>query len=201
MTLKLLKSVWTNENSKTTGIIFTDVIYKCVNYDITQKPVSVHYPLTRFFAGLLAQCGRLNIPLTSLPISSQILDASERSFRSLALCAQVNAGAWRRNGLGLAKQVYYTRHHQCRSESFDRDLQMLQACAALVDPNQFCLILRQKFNLVNTPGFEEVRKMFSLVVFQFCVSACNEYFDVFFPTTYCNVLVKFVFVSTHSFFF
>ena len=158
MTFKQLQAVWTKENAPITSLTFNNVNYKCVDYDVTKKPVSVHYPLTRFLAGLLSHCGRLNIALTGLPMSKYILDAADRSFRALALCAQVNAGAWRRNGLGLANQVYYTRHHQCRTESFDRDVQMLQACAALIDPNQFCMILRRKFNLTDTPNFEEVSK-------------------------------------------
>lgn len=127
-----------------------------VDYDITKKPVSIHYPLTRLLAGLFTQCGRLNLSFTGPSQTSSMLDLAERSFRALALCAQVSSGAWRRNGMGLANQAYYMKHHHCRIESFDRDVQMLQACAASTDPNLFCEVLKRKMNLVGGEDFSEV---------------------------------------------
>ena len=160
-----MEGLWAKGNLVKIQLSFNNVGYECVDYDVSKKPVSVHYPLTRFLAGLLTHCGRLNVSLSTPLLSKSILDAGERSFRALALCAEVVAGSWRRNGLGLANQVFYARHYRCRQESFDRDIQMLQACAALMDPNQFCLILKQKMSLNDIRGFEEVRK-FCIINFQ-----------------------------------
>ena len=156
-TFKQLKTIWAREAAPKYKVAINGATYQYINYDILRRPVSVHYPLTRFAAGLLVQRGRLDMPLNTPLISSCILELTERSFRTLALWAQVGAGAWRRNGLGLQQQAFYTRHHHCRTESFDRDLQLLQACASLVDPDLFCHVLERKFNLLDSDRFEEVR--------------------------------------------
>ena len=63
---------------------------------------------------------------------------------------------WRRNGIALINQAYYTRDYRCRAESFDRDLQLLQVCAAFVDPDQVFVTLLHRFNLLETEKIEEV---------------------------------------------
>ncbi|XP_078484358.1 E3 ubiquitin-protein ligase UBR2-like [Ciona intestinalis] len=149
-----MKSLYQRENVIKL-VPYNGTTYQCVDYDITEKPVSVHYPLTRLLAGLFVKCGSLGIKFEEIGISFDILSLAEPSMRCLSLCGQVFAGAWRRNGLSLANQVFYCRDYRCRTESFNRDIQLLQACAANMDPNHFFVAILDKMNLMDDTRFEE----------------------------------------------
>ena len=66
---------------------------------------------------------------------------------------------WRRNGISLINQAYYTRDYRCRVESFDRDLQLLQIYAGFINPDEMFATLINKFNLLDNEKIEEVRTL------------------------------------------
>lgn len=142
-------NVWT--------VPYAGEVYSVLCWDITRKRVSVHYPLTRLLAALLMCTSRH--PFTRDKIMSlfsggedQLLYLCDRSIRALALYAQTVGNTWRRNGVALVNQVYYSKEIRCRSESFDRDLQMLQACAGLLNqPDRLFVTLLDRFNILK-PG-------------------------------------------------
>lgn len=129
------------------SVTYNDKVYNQNDYDVMAKPVTVHIPLTRLAAGLLVQFGKLGLGVNDLGMQLDILTLAEHTFQTVSLSCQVTAGCWRRNGLSLANQVFYCRDNQCRAEAFDRDLQMLQLCAALADPDEFFVLLYFRLKL------------------------------------------------------
>ncbi|XP_076803033.1 E3 ubiquitin-protein ligase UBR2-like [Clavelina lepadiformis] len=154
-TVSVLKNLHCKETEKKITIKYNGTDFHCIDFDITSKPVSVHYPLTRFAAALLVSLGKTTDSLESVKTMWHIMDLAECSFRSLALCAQVSAGAWRRNGMSLANQSFYYRNYLCRSELFVRDIQMLQCCCALIEPNLFFVTLHHKLTLLDSNKMQE----------------------------------------------
>nr|XP_033808724.1 E3 ubiquitin-protein ligase UBR1 isoform X1 [Geotrypetes seraphini] len=120
-------------------------------YLVSADPVSIHLPLTRTLAGLHAHLSRTGI-FSRLhefvtPEEFQIDLLIEYPLRCLVLVAQVSAEMWRRNGLSLISQVFYYQDVKCREEMFDKDILMLQIGASQMDPNNFLLLLLQRFEL------------------------------------------------------
>ena len=62
---------------------------------------------------------------------------------------QVQAGMWRRNGYSLINQLYFYQNVRCRTEMYDRDIVLLQMCAALIEADSFLLAALHRFNLVS----------------------------------------------------
>ncbi|KAI6207263.1 E3 ubiquitin-protein ligase [Aphelenchoides fujianensis] len=77
----------------------------------------------------------------------------EMPLRCLVLCAQNVAQLWRRNGFSLANQLNNYAASICRSEMFDRDVLMLQAVAALSDPDRFLVRCLDRFSLIRWAAF------------------------------------------------
>uniref|UniRef100_A0A7E4W1J9 E3 ubiquitin-protein ligase n=1 Tax=Panagrellus redivivus TaxID=6233 RepID=A0A7E4W1J9_PANRE len=82
----------------------------------------------------------------------------EAPMRVLVLQAQCNASLWRRNGFSLVNQIHNYTAPICRSQMFDRDLQLLQVCAAQLPPLQFLIRFLHRFGLDKwaATGFEEL---------------------------------------------
>ncbi|XP_023176717.1 E3 ubiquitin-protein ligase UBR1 isoform X3 [Drosophila hydei] len=132
-----------------------DHVANCLIYDVSSRPVSIHLPLSRFYAGiylhlgahdmtydiLLAEAEALNIKLTPREIIEPVLCTQ-------AMIAQVAAGMWRRNGYSLLHQLYFYRNVRCRVEMLDRDIVCLQIGASLMESNEFLIHLLNKFNMV-----------------------------------------------------
>ena len=157
MTIKRLSLHYNETDSRLKTLKYSQFSCQSLKYDITADKVSVHYPLTRFLAALLASCHHCNhfnrqYILSLFKNPDQLLAMTDRSIRCLALSAQTLANAWRRNGLALVNQTYYTRELRCRDESFDRDVEMLQICCSLLeDYDRFFVTLLDRFNIC-TPG-------------------------------------------------
>ncbi|RMC00510.1 hypothetical protein DUI87_23124 [Hirundo rustica rustica] len=79
----------------------------------------------------------------------------EYPLRCLVLVAQVAAEMWRRNGLSLISQVFYYQDVKCREEMYDKDIIMLQIGASLMDPNQFLLLILQRYELAD--AFKKIK--------------------------------------------
>lgn len=131
----------------------------CLMYDVSSKPVSIHLPLSRFFAGLYVHFEKFGLNFdavsasTPKPVPEQII---EPVLCTLTMIAQVHAGLWRRNGYSLINQLYFYRNVKCRSEMLDRDIVILQIGASLIESNEFLIHVLNKFNLINwaSPDYE-----------------------------------------------
>lgn len=124
----------------------------CLMYDVSARMVSVHLPLSRFFAGLYLHLAKYNVPFDTLsrgmqrPTPEQLI---EPVLCTQTMIAQVHSGLWRRNGYSLLNQLYFYRNVKCRSEMLDRDIVVLQIGASLIESNEFLIHILNKFNLIN----------------------------------------------------
>lgn len=130
----------------------------CSSYDVGSKPVSIHLPLSRFFAGLYLHLEKFNLTFDTLPLKKMKPDQTieprpdqiiEPVLCTLTMVAQVHAGMWRRNGYSLLNQLYFYRNVKCRAEMLDRDIVALQIGASLIESNDFLIHVINKFNLMN----------------------------------------------------
>ncbi|XP_076273647.1 ubr1 ubiquitin ligase isoform X2 [Rhynchophorus ferrugineus] len=124
----------------------------CLRYDVSLKPVSIHLPLTRLLSalhlhlekyGLHFDCPSFQVPK---PTPVQII---EPVLRTQVMIAQVHAGMWRRNGYALLNTLYFYHNVKCRTEMLDRDINLLQIGASLIESNEFLIHVLNKFNLIN----------------------------------------------------
>lgn len=158
----------------------------CIQYDVSYAPVSVHLPLTRFCAALILECMKIT-PCDTVPYdenlvilsSSQASDSQtsdepgeeregskrlsmieimEPSLRTEVMIAQFRSSMWRRNGYSLINQVMYFHSARMRKEMFDRDILVLQECAAMCDAKEFMIHLLNKFQLFNWVHQETTRE-------------------------------------------
>uniref|UniRef100_A0A158R6B5 E3 ubiquitin-protein ligase n=1 Tax=Syphacia muris TaxID=451379 RepID=A0A158R6B5_9BILA len=137
----------------------------CIPFDVTRDKISVHQPLWRFFAGLFAAPNDFVENAIKLCSSHGINDhlegkramLCEMPMRVLVLCAQCQAQMWRRNGFSLVNQIHNYFSPLCRSEMYDRDIQMMQVGAALSPADVFLVRFLHRFGLHHwaTFGFEE----------------------------------------------
>lgn len=133
----------------------------CIQYDVSALPVSVHLPLTRIAAALILELMRLRVsekspydeslimladPIEGRPKHSMV-DLMEPCLRTQVMVAQFRSGMWRRNGYSLAGQISYIHLPFLGTEMFDRDILMLQECAAVCEANEFIIHLLNKFQL------------------------------------------------------
>lgn len=130
-------------------------------YDVSSKNVSIHLPLSRFFAGLYLHLQRFGRTFDDV-LGAGITQPKPAELIEPVLCtqtmiAQVHSGLWRRNGYSLLNQLYFYRNVKCRAEMLDRDVIMLQIGAALIEANEFLIHVMSKFNLMAwaAPDFEQ----------------------------------------------
>ncbi|KAB0798887.1 hypothetical protein PPYR_06767 [Photinus pyralis] len=146
-----------NEAGKVRELV--DHSVTCLSYDVSTKAVSIHLSLSRFLAGLHLHLENYGLNFDSAefqipkPTPVQII---EPVLRTQVMIAQVHAGMWRRNGYALLNQLYFYHNVKCRTEMLDRDIQLLQIGASLIESNEFLIHLLNKFNLINwaNPNFE-----------------------------------------------
>ncbi|CAK5066505.1 unnamed protein product [Meloidogyne enterolobii] len=153
----------------------------CYNYQVANCPISIHQPLWRFIGGLLCapdeilkyyDCDIKKNTFAFCDIDEDFPEISvkchnlkgtrgilmEMPLRSLVLNAQVSsAQIWRRNGFSLVNQMHNYTSNLCRTEMFDRDVQLLQAVGAIMEPNIFMIRMLDRFGLAKwaQPDFEE----------------------------------------------
>ncbi|KAK2704905.1 E3 ubiquitin-protein ligase UBR2-like isoform X2 [Artemia franciscana] len=122
-----------------------------IDYDVSYRPVSIHLPLSRIFAGLNLLLSKFGLDyygfenISNKPNPVQII---EPVLRTQVMVAQVQAGMWRRNGYSLINQIYFYKNVKCRTEMFDRDITLLQVGASLIEPNEFLIHLLNKFDIL-----------------------------------------------------
>ncbi|XP_058507486.1 E3 ubiquitin-protein ligase UBR2 isoform X4 [Solea solea] len=133
-------------------------------YQVSQEKVSIHLPVCRLLAGLHVLLSRTEVA-SRVPEQLPLGELSpplliELPLRCLVLCAQVHAGMWRRNGFSLINQIYYYHNVKCRVEMFDKDINMLQVGASMMDPNHFLMIVMSRFELFHIFSSADVRKRY-----------------------------------------
>lgn len=149
--MRELAREYNSQANRTASREFANHAATCYVYDVSTEPVSVHLPLTRFFAGLyvyLEQYGlefvapEFQVPDKPVP---EIL--MEPSLRTQVLLAQVHAGMWKRNGYSLLNQLYFYQNVRCRTDMMDKDITALQIGASLIEANEFLLHVLNRFDL------------------------------------------------------
>lgn len=142
----------------------------CIQYDVSTSLVSVHLPLTRFAAALIIElmqrrpCDRIPYDESLVILTDQsenkhsMIDIMEPSLRTEVMIAQFRSGMWRRNGYSLVNQILYFSGALLRKEMFDRDILVLQECAATCEANEFLIHLLNKFNLFTWVSSETTRE-------------------------------------------
>ena len=134
-------------------------VAQCKNYDVTSKPVSIHLPLSRFFAGIYLHLGTFDLTFDNAMSGTKRTpeELMEPILCTQAMIAQVHANMWRRNGYSLLHQLYFYRNVRCRTEMLDRDIVGMQIGAALIESNQYLIHILNKFNLIEwiQPQYEE----------------------------------------------
>ncbi|EDV46445.1 E3 ubiquitin-protein ligase UBR1 [Drosophila erecta] len=127
----------------------------CLVYDVSVQPVSIHLPLSRFYAGIYLHLGAHDLTYDELQTETDALSIKltpreiiEPVLCTQAMIAQVAAGMWRRNGYTLLHQLYFYRNVRCRVEMLDRDIACLQIGASLMESNEFLIHVLNKFNMI-----------------------------------------------------
>uniref|UniRef100_W8AD24 E3 ubiquitin-protein ligase n=1 Tax=Ceratitis capitata TaxID=7213 RepID=W8AD24_CERCA len=125
-------------------------VAECFIYDVSSRPVSIHLPLSRFFAGIYLHLGTFGLTFDNAVAGNKRTpeEIIEPILCTQTMIAQVHAGMWRRNGYSLLHQLYFYRIVRCRSEMLDRDIIGLQIGAALIESNQYLIHILNKFNLI-----------------------------------------------------
>lgn len=87
-------------------------VANCIIYDVSSKLVSIHLPLSRFFAGLYLHLGKygLNFDNATTVRKRTPEEIIEPVLCTQTMVAQVHAGMWRRNGYSLLHQLYFYRN-------------------------------------------------------------------------------------------
>lgn len=143
----------------------------CIQYDVSTSPVSVHLPLTRFAASLIVElmkrrpCDRLPYDESLVILTDRgdcrpkqsMIEIMEPSLRTEVMIAQFRSGMWRRNGYSLVNQIMYFHGPAMRKEMFDRDILVLQECAAMCPANEFMIHMLNKFQLFTWISSETTR--------------------------------------------
>jgi E3 ubiquitin-protein ligase UBR2 len=123
----------------------------CLTYDVASKPVSIHLPLSRLLAGLYVHLQKFNLTFNTVSTTSDkpsVEQIIEPVLCTRTMISQVYSGMWRRNGYSLLNQLYFYRNVKCRSEMLDRDVEILQMGASLIESNEFLIHVMNKFNLL-----------------------------------------------------
>ncbi|OWA51878.1 E3 ubiquitin-protein ligase UBR2 [Hypsibius exemplaris] len=130
--------------------------FTCLEYDVATQVVSVHHPVIRLLAGLvvhgLAKTTALELFGAKMTAAARLRNCArellEFPLRTMVLVAQASAGMWRRNGYALANQIFFYHQPRCREEMLDKDIVMMQSCAAVMPPDSFLIAMLDKFGLV-----------------------------------------------------
>lgn len=145
-------------------ILFSEVVYvqrsiachpgevTCIDYDVTTQPISVHLALSRFLSGLLLATHKYSLDYSSHQFEVEnkpsLIQIMEQPLRLQVMVAQFRASMWRRNGYSLLNQVFFYTNFRLRTETFDRDIALLQYCAARLEPNELLIHFLNRFDLL-----------------------------------------------------
>ncbi|XP_043205859.1 E3 ubiquitin-protein ligase UBR2-like [Amphibalanus amphitrite] len=124
---------------------------------VMTMPVSLELPLSRLLAGLHLHLAAHGLSYNSSEFASledRVTPAQmlERPLRALVVDAQVQSGLWRRNGRWLEIMCSWYSLPVQVADMRDRDLQVAQICASLMDPDEFVATLLFRHGAADTDG-------------------------------------------------
>lgn len=130
------------------------------DFDVGTKPVSVHAPLERYFAGLITAATQLSdAPLSEyFPalkpndeihiVDAGILQFIERPLRTFVMSSQSKANLWVRNGLPIPSIFYHIQRWESLGGFFtDMDIVAIQTGAVMLPVKTFVLTLMRRFGI------------------------------------------------------
>lgn len=118
-----------------------------IDFSVSHSLVSVHNPLHWTLAELLQSAPQHDeIDLKALTKEDPLL-LVEHSLRTVTYLAQVRAGMWVRNGIGMRGQLHHYRDHPLRETTFDLDMVMLRAGFCMADPETMLASIIDRFDL------------------------------------------------------
>ncbi|XP_025104449.1 E3 ubiquitin-protein ligase UBR2-like [Pomacea canaliculata] len=122
---------------------------KCIRYDVSSQPVSVHLPVTRFFASLYMHLADFGLKFDSAVLMTrnrlEIMELLEPALRVQVLVAQAQAGMWRRNGFSLLNQIYFYTMYGAENRCTTKNIILMQISASLMDSDEFLISCLNKF--------------------------------------------------------
>ncbi|VDN02420.1 unnamed protein product [Thelazia callipaeda] len=152
--------------------LVNDIKATCIPFDMSLGTLSVHQPHWRLLAGLftapqsfLRKVVIQNVEDVEEKVPEMMINMKgrralllEMPLRIFVLCSQSQAQMWRRNGFSLVNQIHNYSAPLCRAEMFDRDVLLMQVCAALTPPDIFIIRVLYRFGLHvwALPNYEEV---------------------------------------------
>ncbi|KAF6024218.1 UBR2 [Bugula neritina] len=127
----------------------------CCVFDVggPEKCVSIHLPLHRLLAGLnhhLPPDVNYTSPqFAPMNCQLQLFNLLEEPLRIQVMLAQIYSEMWKRNGYSIQSQMYYYMYVKCRPEMYDRDIQLIQSVAAVMEPDSFLIHVIHKYTLTS----------------------------------------------------
>lgn len=120
---------------------------RIIDFDVSSNPISLHNPLHWTLAELLKHAIlHPDIDIREL-LPEDALAIIEYPLRTITYLAQVRAGMWVRNGIGMRGQLHHYRDHPLRETTYDLDILMVQAGLCLEDPDTVLASLIDRFGL------------------------------------------------------
>ncbi|KAF8837246.1 hypothetical protein BDN67DRAFT_1014026 [Paxillus ammoniavirescens] len=142
-------------------VLFGDVEYTIVDFDVLEGWVSFHHSLHWLLAELmkhvdilseesLLQVGVASVQEVFMRIATEpaILTMIDFPLRVLAMVAQIRAGLWVRNGFPIRGQLLHYRDFILRELCYDQDLFILQTSLIILDPNTVIVTILDRFKLL-----------------------------------------------------
>lgn len=127
-------------------------------FKVSRDPVSFHNTIHCLVGHALKYLYRLNasfgfknwesvLDSELAPTNLAALLLLDAPLRLRSLFAQIRAGLWVRNGYSIRNQVYNYRSVSLREETFDIDLFLIQAMTTFIKPDDFVLMLTDRFEV------------------------------------------------------
>ncbi|KAH0838891.1 hypothetical protein J3R83DRAFT_7318 [Lanmaoa asiatica] len=142
-------------------VLFGDVEYTIVEFDVLEGWVSFHHSLHWLLAELLKNVDILSEESLSrvgvasvrdmfmrIATEDNILTLIDFPLRVLAMVAQIRSGLWVRNGFPIRGQLLHYRDFMLRELCYDQDLFILQTSLIILDPNTVIVSILDRFRLL-----------------------------------------------------
>ena len=118
-------------------------------FNIGNQPVSIHIPLHRLFASILATCTKNIHSIESIVPCEYWHRIIEEVLRIQIFVSQVEVGMWRRNGASVNRMAAFYRAGAFLDLQADLDIFLLQCAATVLDPDYFVNMILHAFNLTD----------------------------------------------------
>jgi len=139
------------ETTKHLAFLGAPKTYNVVDFDVSKHVVSVHTPLHRFLANLMAEVSRYDLEVnlkSRIENEISLQHLIEPILQVTVTVSQIEIGMWRRNGSSAEGQAYiYLSSKYCPGLK-EADLLLLQLTAAITDDmDDFLVWMITRFQL------------------------------------------------------